>query len=229
MRLISIGDDKGRDALVGIESCLKKNSYQRFNTKRLVKSTLKTDISTLMKENADDEMKVAEQIIKTDDDIDFINEGLNPEKLSQIYLSSDNKIINNVHYEERTFSSEGNLLQAAPYKKIEANVKSENFPIRWSGITVPIYEAARRYIFTHHYQLVHTNGLTYDFLYGMAKQLSDSKCLMYVGGGVDGKEPIILSKGGKKYRGFMSGFVSNLYPDEYQLFLHLTDIDLEDC
>ena len=74
MRLISIGDDKGRDALVGIESCLKKCSYQRFNTKRLVKSTLKTDISTLMKENADDEMKVAEQIIKTDDDIDFIND-----------------------------------------------------------------------------------------------------------------------------------------------------------
>ena len=51
--------------------------------------------------------------------------------------------------------------------------------------------------------------------------------MMFIGGGAGGSDPIVLMKGGKKYRGFMSGEIA--YDNtSYQLLIHLTDIDLED-
>jgi hypothetical protein len=93
-----------------------------------------------------------------------------------------------------------------------------------SGLSIPISEALRRYVFSHHYQLIHTNGLTYDFLYKIAERLSKEKCLMYVGGGAEGKDPVVLIKGGKRYQAFLSGDAGG----RYRLCLHFTNIDLED-
>ena len=59
-----------------------------------------------------------------------------------------------------------------------------------------------------------------------AKELSEKKIAMFVGAGSGGTDPIVLMKGGKKYRGFMTGEVE--IEGRYKLLLHLTEIDLED-
>ena len=51
--------------------------------------------------------------------------------------------------------------------------------------------------------------------------------MMFIGGGAGGSDPIVLMKGGKKYRGFMSGEIA-YNNTSYKLLIHLTDIDLED-
>ena len=59
----------------------------------------------------------------------------------------------------------------------------------------------------------------------MAKELEEKKLAMFVGAGAQGTDPIVLIKGGKKYRGFMTGQTEK--EGRYKLLIHLTEIDLE--
>lgn len=229
MRLISFGDEDGKFAFVGLQPCFaefKMPFRTKSNKKRIVKTTLKTDERVLLKQFDYDKSKLGQSLIENDIDIDFYEEGMEINHLKQVYLSDKTEITNAVLYKEYVYNEEGELIEKKDFEKNESNIQDENFPIRMSGLTVPIYEAMRRYIFNHHYQLIHINGLTYDFLYNIAKRLDESKCLMYVGGGKNGKDPIVLTNGGKRYQAFLSGRVNS--EEEYKLCLHFTNIDLED-
>lgn len=70
---------------------------------------------------------------------------------------------------------------------------------------IPKDRAAKMFVFTENYQIKHVNGLTYDFLYEMAKKLSDASALMLIGGDEKGTPPLVLSRGGVPYRGFLEG------------------------
>ena len=63
--------------------------------------------------------------------------------------------------------------------------------------------SCQKICFFKHYQIRHINGLTFDFLFDIAKELSDKKVLMFVGAGEKGNEPLILNRGGIPYRGFL--------------------------
>ncbi len=54
-------------------------------------------------------------------------------------------------------------------------------PLRWSGKLIAKEEAIRKFVFSTKVQLKHINGLTYDFLFAMAKELEDKKSLMLLG------------------------------------------------
>ncbi len=58
-----------------------------------------------------------------------------------------------------------------------------------------------RFVFTRNYRVRHIDGLTFDFLFAMAKGLADS--LVLLGAGAQGKEPLILERNGLPYRGFL--------------------------
>ena len=75
------------------------------------------------------------------------------------------------------------------------------------------------------YQLHHVNGLTFEFLYDIAKRLEDEQSLMIVGAGKSGKDPLVFQDGGKKYRGFLEGRTQG---SKYLLILHLSNLELKD-
>ena len=52
-------------------------------------------------------------------------------------------------------------------------------------------------------QLKHINGLTYDFLFNMASELSNKDELLFVGAGDKGNEPLIFQLNSVPYRGFL--------------------------
>jgi hypothetical protein len=89
---------------------------------------------------------------------------------------------------------------------------------------MPRAKVYNKLVFDKKYQLKHVNGLTYDFLYEMAKELSDKDSLMMLGGGKSGKEPLVMNDGGKPYRAFLEGRVKG---EKYCLILHLTDQELK--
>ena len=74
------------------------------------------------------------------------------------------------------------------------------------------------------YQVQHVNGLTYDFLFDMAKKLADADAMMLVGGGQKGIEPLVMANGGTPYRAFLEGRVDG---DKYALILRLTNMELK--
>ena len=71
---------------------------------------------------------------------------------------------------------------------------------------------------------MHINGLTYDFLYEMAKELHEAKALMIVGAGPNGKSPLIFRSRSLPYRGFLEGRIDG---DKYILLLHLSNLELK--
>ena len=229
MRHISFADSKGRDAVVCIENCFhskKEKTNEDSNNYQYIKSTVQTSQSAIFANNDNDELKVALDLIKNDPEVDIVNEGRIIKKRNQLFLTQNNEAAYDIAFEEHILNSDGSLRENRPYQKVEPNIQSETFPIRCSKLSIPIYEAARRYVLSQHYQLYHTNGLTFDFLYDVAKELWEKKEMCFVGGGPEGLDPIVLVKGGKHYRGFLSGRVFN---KSYVLILHLTEIDLEDC
>ena len=89
---------------------------------------------------------------------------------------------------------------------------------------MPISEVYNKFIFGKTYQLKHNSGLTYDFLFNMAKELFEKQALMLVGAGAKGNEPLIFMDNGKPYRAFLEGRVKD---DTYMLLLHLSNLELK--
>ena len=82
----------------------------------------------------------------------------------------------------------------------------------------------RMFVFKKSYQVQHVNGLTFDFLYDMAKKLADANAMMLLGGGDKGVGPVVMSNGGTPYRAFLEGRVQG---DSYALILRLTNMELK--
>jgi hypothetical protein len=104
-----------------------------------------------------------------------------------------------------------------------SNVTGESI-VQWSGRKFPKGETIRKFVFQRKVQIKHISGLTYDFLYAMAKDLHESDSLMFMGGGKKGNEPLILTQGGEPYRGFLEGRIDG---DKYCLILHLTNMEVK--
>ena len=106
---------------------------------------------------------------------------------------------------------------------VPANVNEES-PVRWTGRKMDKAAAVRRFAFRRTLQVNHVDGLTYDYLFGMAKTLADTGELVFIGGGPKGRDPLVFQTNGTPYRGFLEGRVDG---ERYQLLLHLSNMELK--
>lgn len=97
-------------------------------------------------------------------------------------------------------------------------------PLTWTGRKMPKSDMIRRFAVRRTLQLQHIDGVTYDFLFGMAKELSDEGAVVLLGSGTDGKGPLVLQFNGVPYRGFLEGRMDG---DRYLLLLHLSNMELK--
>lgn len=93
---------------------------------------------------------------------------------------------------------------------------------------MPLKECLTRFVFRGMQQLVHTDGLTFDFLFGLAKSLQDGQTMALVGAGPKGAGPLVLRDGGMPFRGFLFGEVEGSGDEaRYRLLLLLSDQELK--
>jgi len=93
---------------------------------------------------------------------------------------------------------------------------------------MPVKECLTKFVFRGMQQLVHTDGLTFDFLHGLAKSLQDSQSMALLGAGPKGTGPLVLRDGGTPFRGFLFGEVEGSGDDaRYRLLLLLSDQELK--
>ncbi len=91
-----------------------------------------------------------------------------------------------------------------------------------------LHECLTRFVFRGMQQLVHSDGLTFDFLHGLAKSLQDSHSMALLGAGPKGAGPIVLRDGGSPFRGFLYGEVEGSGDSaRYRLLLLLSDQELK--
>lgn len=146
----------------------------------------------------------------------FLNE------TSRVYVS-DKGIVHSVEEFEVIYNPDGGERQRRPRKKGLQNINSDT-PLRWTGKFIKKKEAVKKFIFAAKKQLIHVNGLTYDFLYEIAKELHEKDSLLLLRGGENGDQPLILNRGGKPYNAFLEGRVDG---DAYCLILQLSNMELK--
>jgi hypothetical protein len=93
---------------------------------------------------------------------------------------------------------------------------------------MPVQDVLTRFVFRGMQQLVHTDGLTFDFLHDLAKSLQQSTSMALLGAGPKGAGPLILRDGGNPFRGFLYGEVEGSgEAARYRLILLLSDQELK--
>lgn len=229
MRGIHIANAKRRDAEVAFEArserrnirTVLKDGRDKINV-RVLKSTVDIDERTLARQfgSWDD---VAAALIDADPEMNYEIIGKKLNRTHRVWVDNEDRIAYRVNLFRTVFNPDGSERERRDVNKLPSNVDAQS-PLKWTGKLFPREEAIRQFVFTRSYQIRHINGATFDFLYAMAKELDERDSLVLLGGGVKGNEPLLLSRGGQPYRGFLEGRVKG---EKYILILHLTDIELK--
>lgn len=226
---INICNSVGRDAVVQTEhvKASKKVRWvdaqaRQVSNARILKASIDRDIEALLEKHGDME-KVGEALIEGDPEVDTESTGSFLREVSRVYIDQDRNLVHKISRYEIIRNPDGSERDRRPRKLPPPNVNSE-VPLRWSNILIKKREAYRRFVFVNKQQLVHINGLTYDFLYAMAKELEEKDSLMLVGGGPKSNQPLILRRGSSPYRGFLEGRTDG---EKYCLILHLSNMELK--
>lgn len=226
---INLSNSAGRDAVVATESVslskqirwLDKQSRQARSV-RIIKSTTAYDIDSLLDQNGD-LPAVSTALIEGDPEIDLENTGRFLTDTSRVYVDKNCGIVRNVRFMEIVKNADGSIREERPRKMADTNMSSDT-PLMWSGVYIPKGTAVRKFVFSAKAQLHHVNGLTFDFLYAMAKELEERDSLMLLGAGPKSNQPLILRRGGTPYRGFLEGRTEG---DRYCLLLHFSNLELK--
>ncbi|MBX3250198.1 MAG: hypothetical protein KF901_23670 [Myxococcales bacterium] len=166
----------------------------------------------------------AQALIDADPEIDLEQVGRTIGDTSTVYLSADGKVLHAAPRQiELILDAEGHEKERRDWEDKQANVNDE-LPVRWTGRRMPKAEAVRRFVFSRTVELAHVDGLTYDYLYGMAKELADEDAMMLMGGGPKGRDALVFQTNGTPYRAFLEGRVDGA---RYKLLLHLSNMELK--
>lgn len=225
---INISNAKNRDAVVAFETVNTKREVHYVDekgapiqTRKLLKTDVAHDLPELLKKTKKIE-KVADSLIKADPEIDMEHFGMYLTDMSRVYVTPKG-IVHLVEEFEVIKNPDGTVRDRRPRRKAVQNLNGE-FPLRWTGKFIKKEEAVKRFAFTNKRQLAHINGLTFDFLYEMAKELDKKKSLLLIRGGEKGDEPVVMNRGGKPYNAFLEGRVKG---KTYCLILHLSNMELK--
>ena len=229
MKTINISNEKKRDAQVCIDSAKKKSNLVRvlenggdYANVKILKQPLALTYDSLIK-NYDSPVDLGNAIIAGDPEIDIELLGKRITGAKKLYLDQNNKIAYRVNKVQIIKDPQGVEKERRDLTKALSNITGESI-VQWTGKTFPKSSIVRKFVFQHKVQLKHVSGLTCDFLYDMAKTLHETGSMMFVGGGKKGNEPLIMTRGGEPYRGFLEGRIQG---DKYCLILHLTNMEMK--
>lgn len=114
------------------------------------------------------------------------------------------------------FNADGTEKERRPYAPKSANSNHDTFPVV-VGKFVPVEKFLNSFVITRTYALLHDTGVTFDFLFQLAKKLADSNSVALLGAGAKGNAPIIFQDGGKGYRCALMGKIEE--GNRYQLLV----------
>jgi hypothetical protein len=229
MGQINICNSAGRDAMVTavtVGAALKvrwcDDKGRQANSVRLLKAPIHKDVGALQAQFGE-LGQVSEALLEQDPEIDLEQTGRFLRETQRVYVGPDGQVVHRAEFWDVIRNPDGSERERRPRRILDANIAGE-LPLRWTGKFIPKEEACRKFVFSGKVQLQHINGLTYDFLFAMAKELEDKKSLMFLGAGPKANQPLVLRRGSSPYRGFLEGRTSG---EKYLLVLHLSNLELK--
>ncbi|HEY3325085.1 MAG TPA: hypothetical protein VGP72_31820 [Planctomycetota bacterium] len=229
MGSINIANSKSRDAVVTTESARAPIRIRWLDEKgrsvrpvRILRGTLDRGIDALVKKAGALE-KVSALLVKEDPEVDPETYGSFLSETARVYVNPDGQMVHAVQEFEIVHNPDGTVKERRPSKVTQPNIATET-ALKWSGKLFKKAEVFNKFVFAAKVQIVHINGITYDFLFGMAKELAEKDSLMMLGAGPKGALPLVFQRGGTPYRGFLEGRVQG---EQYMLILHLSNMELK--
>lgn len=229
MGSINLSNSKNRDAFVDTSSVSNQLRVRWLDDQgrptgnvRVIRATIDRDFDALLAAHKGDLGAVGAALIADDPEVDLEHVGGYLRDTSRVYVNPDQKIVHAVAEWDIITNSDGSIKDRRPHKALQPNVATDT-PLRWSGKLMKKSEVWNKFVFAAKLQVVHRNGLTFDFLYEMAKELELKESLLLVGAGPKSNQPLCFRRGGTPYRGFLEGRVKG---DSYCLILHLSNMEL---
>ncbi|HEX4608397.1 MAG TPA: hypothetical protein VH092_09345 [Urbifossiella sp.] len=226
---ISLSDSRGRDAAVYAESVRVPvrvrwvdESGRQAGTARILKGTVDRDYAALLEAAATPD-RLADLLVAGDPEVDVEAAGGFLRDTSRVYVNTDRQVVHAVSQVEVVRNPDGTEKLRRPKKVAVPNVSADH-PLLWGGKLLPKGEVYNKFAMVSKLQVVHVNGLTYDFLYGIAKELEAKNSLLVLGAGPKANQPLVLRRGAVPYRGFLEGRTRGA---DYLLLLHLSNIELK--
>lgn len=121
------------------------------------------------------------------------------------------------------FDASGSEKQRRPHLIRRPNL-NELHPVKL-GKRLPATEALTGFAYKQVLQLAHTDGLSFEFLRELARELAERKEVALLGAGPKGNLPLVLREHGSAYRAFLYGEVDGA--GRYKLLLLLSDQELK--
>jgi hypothetical protein len=228
MGQINLANPHGRDAVVTTETVAGgmvvrwvDGDGRTARAVRILRGTLDRDVDAIAA-GVGGMDKVAAALVAGDPEVDIETYGSLLTTTNRVYVA-DRQVVTKVDEIEVVRNPDGSERERRPRKILPSNTNSE-VPLRWSGKLMKKSDVVRRFILASKVQITHTNGLTYDFLYAMARDLAEKDSLLLVGAGPKSNQPLVFQRGGTPYRGFLEGRVQG---DKYLLCLHLANLELK--
>jgi len=171
------------------------------------------------------------EIIQGDPELQFSSAGrvLESESLSVAYFDPADEApapVAQFNIIDVVYEATGAEKEKRPHVTRRPNL-NEMHPVK-VGKRLPLDQGLGQFVFKHTFQIVHVDGLTFDFLSGLSKDLHEKKELALLGAGSKGNQPLIVREKGSPYRGFLYGEIgTGPDKDRYKLLLLLSDQELK--
>jgi hypothetical protein len=230
-RLISLADVKKRDAQIELVSPVKRDAVRWLakshgapvHLERTIKQTEKTSYEALLAKHGSAEA-LGKAMIEGDPEIDLEQVGRRLGNATRVWVGPEGNVLYAARVLQVVVAPDGAEKARADFVDVEATVGETQPPLLWSGRLMPAIDVVRRFALVRKMQLRHVNGLTFDFLYEMARLLHDEGKLLRVGAGPKATLPLIFQTNGSPFHGFLEGRVDG---EKYLLVLHLSNLEIK--
>lgn len=166
---------------------------------------------------------LAQALIDGDPEIDLERVGRHIGDVTPVFLAGDGAVMHAAPtVVDVVLAPDGSERDRKPASDTPGNV-NEPEPVRFAGRKISKREAIVRFAFRRTIEIRHVDGLSFDYLFAIAKQLADDGALAMLGAGPKGRDPLVFQENGTPYRGFLEGRIDG---DRYMLLLHLSNLEL---
>lgn len=227
MRKIHISDSNAKNTFVHFTSIksppnpIRAFGQKKVFSKRLIVSAENNDYENLLIKY---QKKLPEILINEDPELDLELIGRPIEKTSTVFINNKDEIMRIApNWIEIIYDKDGNQKERRVPKDRLSNI-TDDLPVRFTKIKLKRKDAIKKFVFNRTLQLWHSDGLTFEFLYKIAKELDDNDEMMLLGGGEKGKDPLIFQNNGLPWRAFLEGRVLD---NSYALLMRLSNLELK--
>lgn len=219
MKTFHLATESGKNARVPIG----RTASTKLKTIQLTADKEETFTEMVHRGDAPEEGITPEALVSGDPEIDMEHVGMILSGATRGYRKAgDKELVGDFQKFVTTYLPDGTEKEKTAHSPKKANV-DDTVPVKM-GKRIPVAEAFSRFVFHNHYALTHDDGVKYEFLHSIAKDLHEKGEMAALGAGAKGVAPLVFLEGGTPYRAFLYGECEG---DKYRLLVLVTRMELK--